>query len=216
MTTTLPPARGAPDSLAPTNFAALDYATVPNVITATRTAAAVVLGILAIGQHSTGLLIAAYVCYWIGDMLDGAAARLLKQETRAGAVLDIVGDRTCTSLCAAALLMFRPDMALPLGLFFIQFMLLDTMLSLSFLRWPILSPNYFGQVSRTIYRWNWSPPAKALNTAALILLVLVAPSPVYPTVFALAAIGIKVASLAAVVRLPVPVAQAGPTAPTAR
>jgi len=114
--------------------------------------------------------------YWIGDIADGMAARGLRQETRAGAVLDIVADRACTALCAAALLVLRPGTALPVAVFLIQFMVLDCLLSLSFLRWPLLSPNYFGQVHRPVYRWNWSPLAKALNSGGVVVLVLVAPS----------------------------------------
>lgn len=174
---------------------------VPNAITLVRTVAAMVLAVMAIAEADVALAVAAYLVYWIGDILDGLSARLLGQETRVGAVFDIISDRGCTSLCAAALLVLRPDMALPLAIFLIQFMVIDTMLSLAFLRWPLLSPNYFYEVHRGVYRWNWSPPAKALNTGALVVLVLVAPSPLWPTAFTLAVTVVKVVSLIAVARL---------------
>jgi CDP-diacylglycerol--glycerol-3-phosphate 3-phosphatidyltransferase len=105
-------------------------------------------------------------------------------------------------LCAAALLVLRPGTALPVAVFLIQFMVLDCLLSLSFLRWPLLSPNYFGQVHRPVYRWNWSPPAKALNSGGVVVLVLVAPSPLWPTALAVVVTIVKVLSLVAVSRLP--------------
>jgi len=49
------------------------------------------------------------------------------------------------------------------------------MLTFSFLLWPwMLSPNYFYKVDRPIYVWNWSKPAKALNTGAVVVSLVVA------------------------------------------
>lgn len=176
--------------------------TVANAVTLARTAAAMVLAVVAIPAGSTALLVAAYLTYWIGDMADGAVARGLGQETRLGAVFDIVSDRGCASLCAAGLLGLRPGMAVAIGIFCVQFLVVDTLLSLSFLRWPVLSPNYFGLVDRRVYLANWCPPAKATNTAALVVLVVFCPSPVYPAVLAGLVVAVKVASLVRVLRLP--------------
>jgi CDP-diacylglycerol--glycerol-3-phosphate 3-phosphatidyltransferase len=85
--------------------------------------------------------------------------------------------------------------------FLVQFMVIDQLLSLMFLRWPLLSPNYFARIDRRIYRWNWSPPAKALNTAAVVLLAIVAPAAVAVT-FAVAVTAVKVVSLIRATRLP--------------
>jgi len=174
---------------------------VPNAITAVRTIVSMALAVYALTEMSVAIAVAAYACYWAGDILDGMAARLLRQETRAGAVFDIVADRACGSLCAATLLAMRPAAALPIAIFLIQFMVLDCLLSLTFLRWPILGPNDFGVVHRQVYRWNWSPPAKAINTGGLVVLVLIAPSPVWPTAFALAVVLVKALSLGTVSRL---------------
>lgn len=152
-----------------------DLRTVPNLITAVRTVAAMVLAVYAIVHPSPAVTAAAFATYWVGDMLDGAAARWLRQETRLGAVADIVSDRACAALCLAALLVQRPDAWPAVTLFLVQFMVVDCLLSLSFLRWPILSPNYFGAVHQGVYRWNWSPPAKALNTAGVVGLLLLGP-----------------------------------------
>ncbi|MCG5470910.1 CDP-alcohol phosphatidyltransferase family protein [Micromonospora sp. LAH09] len=174
---------------------------VPNAITAVRTAISVALAVAALTHRSVHLLVAAYLIYWIGDILDGAAARAFMQETRTGAVFDIVADRACTSACAAALVVLRPDTALPVAVFLVQFMVVDQLLSLMFLRWPLLSPNYFASVDRRIYWWNWSPPAKALNTAAVVILAIVAPTAVAVT-FALAVAAVKVVSLVCAAKLP--------------
>ncbi|SCE97981.1 CDP-alcohol phosphatidyltransferase family protein [Micromonospora chokoriensis] len=174
----------------------------PNAITAVRTAASVGLAVAALTHRSVHLLVAAYLIYWIGDILDGLTARALGQETRNGAVFDIVADRACTSACAAALVVLRPDTALPIGVFLVQFMVVDQLLSLMFLRWPLLSPNYFARVDRRIYLWNWSPPAKALNTAAVVILAICTPTAVAVT-FALAVAVVKVVSLIRAARLPV-------------
>jgi phosphatidylglycerophosphate synthase len=146
--------------------------TVPNIVTATRTVAAVALGIASLVHHSPGLLVGAYATYWIGDMLDGWSARRLGQETRIGAVLDIVSDRACTAVLAGGLLVLRPDAALPMVVFLLQFMVLDCVLSLAFLGWPIMSPNDFGAVDPLTYRLNWSPPAKCINTSSVVLAML--------------------------------------------
>ena len=175
---------------------------VPNAVTAVRTAGSVGLAVAALTHRSAHLLVAAYLIYWIGDILDGVAARALGQETRTGAVFDIVADRACTSACAAALVVLRPATALPIAVFLVQFMVIDQLLSLMFLRWPLLSPNYFGAVHRGVYRWNWSAPAKSVNTAGVVGLILVAPSPVWPAVFAALVGVVKGFSLWTVAGLP--------------
>ena len=164
----------------PDSPASIRVVNVPNAITAVRTVVSMALAVWAVTEASVAVAVAAYACYWAGDILDGLAARLLRQETRAGAVFDIVADRACCSLCASALLVLRPAAALPVAIFLIQFMVLDCLLSLAFLRWPILGPNDFGVVHRQVDRWNWSPPAKAINTGGLVVLVFMVPSPIWP------------------------------------
>jgi phosphatidylglycerophosphate synthase len=195
----IPPMRQGP---ATGHGAGMDLRTVPNLITAVRTVAAVVLAVYAIARPGVAATVAAFLTYWVGDVLDGFAARRLNQETRVGAVADIISDRACAALCAAALLVLRPDAWLPIAIFMVQFMVIDCLLSLSFLRWPVLGPNYFGAVHRGVYRWNWSPPAKSVNTAGVVGLILVAPSPVWPAAFAALIAVQKGFSLYTVARLP--------------
>lgn len=143
-----------------------------NLATAIRTAVAVPLGLFAVVHDSTLTLVVAYACYWLGDMLDGFLARRLNQETRIGAVLDIVSDRASCGVLVCALAIQKPDMWPALAIYIAQFMVLDSALTLSFLAWPkLLSPNYYYQVSSTVWRYNWSPPAKVINTVAVVIAV---------------------------------------------
>jgi len=145
------------------------WSTTPNVVTVARTAGSVAVGVFAITAQSLVLLVAAYGIYWVGDMLDGYLARRLGRETKLGAVLDIICDRACSAICACCVLMLAPDTWPAILPFLLSFLMVDTMLSLSFLHWDLKSPNYFGNVDKSIWRLNWSPPAKALNTAGLVL-----------------------------------------------
>ena len=174
--------------------------TVPNYITAIRTVAAVAVGVAALVAGSVALTAVAYGIYWLGDMLDGWAARRLGQETRAGAVLDIVSDRACTAVLSVGLVSLVPGIAVVAVVFLLSFMVLDTMLSLAFLCWPIVSPNYFHEVDRRVWAWNWSPPAKAANTAGVIAAVVLGQYSLALGI-ALAVVAVKLWSAAAVVRL---------------
>ncbi|WP_328524410.1 CDP-alcohol phosphatidyltransferase family protein [Kribbella sp. NBC_00359] len=148
---------------------------VPNRITLVRTVVAMVIAAIAFRTGMLSWLVIGYAAYWLGDMADGAVARYRNEESVAGAVFDIVCDRACSFLLAAAFMATFPATIGPLAIFLVQFGVLDTMLSLAFLLWPgTLSPNYFYKVDRPIWIWNWSKPAKAINTAAVVLSLIVA------------------------------------------
>ncbi|GAA2186802.1 CDP-alcohol phosphatidyltransferase family protein [Micromonospora lupini] len=174
--------------------------TVPNYITAVRTVAAVTVGIAALVAGSVAFMAVAYGIYWIGDMIDGWVARRLGQETRAGAVLDIVSDRACTSVLCVGLVSLVPDVAVVALVFLLSFLVLDTMLSLSFLCWPVLSPNHFHLVDRRVWALNWSPLAKAANTAGVIGAIAFGQY-LLALAVAVAVVVVKLWSVAAVARL---------------
>ncbi|MDR1186471.1 MAG: CDP-alcohol phosphatidyltransferase family protein [Bifidobacteriaceae bacterium] len=175
----------------------------PNSITVARTAVAIALGTVALVRGSAGWLIAAYATYWVGDIADGRVARWLHQETRLGAVFDILADRASSSICICALIVIQPEFAPPLAVYWVQFMAVDALLSCAFLHWPILSPNYFYEVDRRVWLWNWSPVAKATNTG-LLLVVLLALGWVSALVLAVAQLGVKLASAYRVLLLTTP------------
>lgn len=174
--------------------------TVPNAITLVRTALAVTIALVGVAGQDATLLALGYVVYWVGDILDGWTARRLGQETRLGAVLDIVSDRACTAVLAVGLVGHLPGV-LPLALvFLLSFMVLDTMLSLSFLCWPLVSPNDFHHVDHRVWRLNWSPAAKAANTAGVVAAIALGAYAV-GLVIALAVVAVKVWSAARVLAL---------------
>ncbi len=185
-------------------------------ITAVRTLAAVglALGAATADDRSTTLrlLVASLAVYWVGDVLDGAVARWRDQETRFGAVFDIVCDRACALCFYAGVVWFLPALALPVGVYVLEFAVVDTVLSLAFLAWPLLSPNYFDLVDRTVWLWNWSVPAKAVNSSVFALLLLWTESVLVCTPIAVALLVLKTVSLVRLVRLGVPVPATRPTA----
>ena len=146
--------------------------TAPNTITVVRTVVSIALAITALAQSSAGLLVAAYLVYWVGDMADGEVARRLGLETRIGAVLDIVADRANSLTCAACFVALDPRMAVPLAIYVVEFAVVDTVLSLGFLAFEVSGPNDFHGVDLGLWRWNWSRPAKALNTSCIVLACL--------------------------------------------
>jgi phosphatidylglycerophosphate synthase len=174
--------------------------TVPNVVTVVRTVVAVTLGAAAVASGDLPLLAAAYAVYWVGDVLDGWSARRLGQETRLGAVLDIVSDRACTAVLCTGLVAHVPGVVPLAVVFLLSFMVLDTMLSLAFLCWPVLGPNEFHRVDRRVWELNWSPVAKAANTAGVVAAVVLGAHAVGLFV-ALTVVGVKLWSARRVLQL---------------
>lgn len=176
--------------------------TLPNIITAARTVGSLLLVALAVTGVSELLLWAAIAVYWIGDVADGWVARQTNSETRTGAVLDILCDRLGCATCYFAFALFHPNMWPAIVVFLLQFMVIDNYLSLAFQRWPLSSPNYFYLVDPLIWRANWSPPAKMLNSAALLFAMVLSDDAIVPTALALAVAVVKVWSVFRVVQLP--------------
>ncbi len=182
---------------------AAPVATWANLVTVVRTVVAVALGMAALVDHDARLLVVAYAVYWVGDMLDGWLARRLDQETRLGAIADIVSDRACCAVLVCGLCTLQPALWPALVVFLLQFMVLDCVLSLSFLGWPLLSPNDFHRVSVVVWRLNWSPPAKAINTAGVVLAVATGSLPLALSV-AVAQVAVKAWSAHRVTTLALP------------
>ncbi|GAA2758424.1 CDP-alcohol phosphatidyltransferase family protein [Actinopolymorpha rutila] len=178
------------------------------VVTFVRTVASVGLALYAAYDRSLTLLLVALAVYWVGDMADGALARLTDTETRIGAVFDIVSDRLCAGTFYVGLVWLEPAMALPVGVFLLEFAVVDTFVSLAFLAWPLRSPNYFYLVDRPIWLANWSKPGKAANSSAVALLMVITHSVPLCTAVALCLLAVKVWSLVRLDRLGLPLPQA--------
>lgn len=176
----------------------------PNLVTAVRTLGTVVLWALAVAQDSAPLLLAALACYWLGDVADGILARVTGSETRTGGALDILSDRLSICLVAATYVGEHPAAALPAGVFLLQFVVVDGFLSLSFRNWSLLSVNYFALVDRTVFRLNWSRPAKMTNTMAVAVVVVLTGWMALATLLATAVLAVKIYSAVLLARRPVP------------
>ena len=184
------------------------------VITFVRTVVSLALCLYAAVDEDLTLLVVGLVVYWIGDMADGGYARLFDCETRIGGTLDIMCDRINCAGFYIGLAWLQPEMVLPVSVYLFNFMVIDMFLSLAFLAWPIRSPNYFYVVDARLYRWNWSKPAKAVNSALFAVLLLVTGWWQVGLVIALALVVLKCVSLRWLFQLGLPVPErAGSTSP---
>ncbi|CAN7212205.1 CDP-alcohol phosphatidyltransferase family protein [Knoellia sp. LjRoot47] len=181
------------------------------VITAVRTVGSAAVAAWGALEGSLTLLVVALGIYWVGDIADGTWARLRRCETRIGAVLDIFSDRFNAGAFYVGLAWLQPDLAPAVFVYLAEFMVVDTFLSIAFLAWPIRSPNYFYVVDRTIWVWNWSKPAKAVNSALFAVLLLVTGWMEVGLVIALALLGLKCWSVARLLRIGLPVPDPVPT-----
>ncbi len=178
--------------------------TAANALTLLRTAGCLAAATVSIATGQVFWLFVGLAVHCVGDVADGILARAMGQETRAGAVLDVVSDRLCIATYYLSYGQLHHELLLPIALFLFQFMVLDAYLSLVVLDWPLLSLNYFGLVDRSVYRWNWSPVGKALNSGGLVVLMLTTQSAVACTALVLLMLGVKTTALVRVHRRGVP------------
>jgi CDP-diacylglycerol--glycerol-3-phosphate 3-phosphatidyltransferase len=116
--------------------------------------------------------------------------------------MDILSDRFLMAFFYLNTLALNPDLVFVIALYLFEFMVLDHYLSNQFMRWRLLSPNYFYLVDRTIWWLNWSAPGKFLNSGVVTILLLATKSvwAVWPVLIALYII--KIYSLIRLHRLP--------------
>lgn len=175
-------------------------ATAPNVLTIARTLACAALTVEAVAGASWRILLAAVAAYWVGDVCDGILARMTARETRFGAALDVVCDRACCALVLLGAVALEPSFVLPVAVYLLAFVVVDTLLSLTFLAWPLLGVNYLRHVDERVWRLNFSPPAKLLNSAVFLLLLL-AGQPYAAATAATCALVLKSVSLLRMLRM---------------
>jgi CDP-diacylglycerol---glycerol-3-phosphate 3-phosphatidyltransferase len=175
-----------------------------NFVTAFRTVVGLALFAVAAVQRDATLNYAGLAVYWVLDIVDGFVARKLNQETRIGAQFDILSDRLLVSFFYLNYLAMNPSVAPTVALFLLQFAIIDQYLSNQFLRWPILSPNYFNLVDDLIWKLNWSVPGKMFNTGLVTILLIVLPTQIPALVISVVLIVLKLFCCARAVRLPAP------------
>ena len=179
-----------------------------SAVTFVRTLAATSIAVVAALHHDQTLLFVALACYWVGDIADGIVARTFKHEMRSGALLDIVADRLCVAIIYLSYAHMHPDMLIAIGLYLIEFMFIDGFLSLAFLFWPLLSPNYFYLVDKRIFNLNWSPLGKVVNSSFFLLATVFIGSPALSVAIVAIVTGIKIYSLRRLYQIGIPTPKA--------
>ena len=182
------------------------------IVTVARTVLCVGLaGSAAYGGH-LWLLVSALVVHWVGDSIDGWWARVRDCETRTGAALDILSDRFDLAAFYIGLAWLLPHLAPAIYIYLAEFLVVDCFISLAFLFWPITSPNYFYVVDDKIWRYNWSKPAKAVNSALFGVLLLLTRDLWWGVwlggALAVALLGYKCVAMAQLMRLGLPMPNA--------
>jgi CDP-diacylglycerol--glycerol-3-phosphate 3-phosphatidyltransferase len=167
-----------------------------SIITLLRFCLSLVFYILAIQKMSLTYCFIGLVIHWAGDLLDGFYARKFKQETILGAEIDIIADRVEVLFFYIIFLFFRPHLFLPAALYIIDFAFVDFYLSFQFLKFDIISPNYFYKVDGTVHRLNFSLLGKFSNSSVVTLILIFLPQfQVVATVWAAGLIGVKTYSI---------------------
>ncbi len=139
--------------------------------------------------------------YWIGDVLDGMVARATKRETQLGAVFDIAADRLSVVTIYMLFALYLPVVTIPILIFLVAFVIVDTILSMSFLKFNLLSINYFYLVDKKLYDLNWSMPAKAITTSVFMIVTLLVQNVALSLIVAIAVLAFKCYSLYLLERL---------------
>jgi CDP-diacylglycerol--glycerol-3-phosphate 3-phosphatidyltransferase len=147
----------------------------PDAVTFLRLAGSLVFFVLAAVRGDPTANFIGLGIHWLGDLADGFYARKARQETILGAEIDIIADRVETMFFYVNFLHFRPALAVPAALYILDFAFVDFYLSYQFLKYDIISPNYFDRVDRRVYRLNFSPGGKFMNSTVVTLLLIFLP-----------------------------------------
>lgn len=164
----------------------------PNIITLIRLAGSLSFFTLALIEKSPIYNFIGLGIHWFGDVLDGFVARKTKQETILGAEIDIIADRVEILFFFVNFLIFNPRLYIPVLIYIVDFAFVDFYLSYQFIKYGLISPNYFYKVDRTVYRLNYSPAGKFCNSTVVTLTLIFLPELwIAAAVFAAGLIGVK-------------------------
>jgi CDP-diacylglycerol--glycerol-3-phosphate 3-phosphatidyltransferase len=165
-----------------------------NAVTLVRLCVSLTLLTLSATLKDESYNYAGLAVFWAGDLLDGFLARKLDQETLLGAQFDILADRTLFFFFYMNYMNFHPETKVVVILFLINFMVIDHYLSNQFMRWPVISPNYFYQVDRRIWQLNWSPIGKFLNSGLITGMLVLIPTHPFCLITVVSLIALKLYS----------------------
>lgn len=172
------------------------FYSLPNVVTILRLIGSLTFFLLAAIKLNPTLNFIGLGLHWGGDVADGLLARKARQETILGAEIDIIADRVESVFFYLNFLHFHPQLFLPITIYLLDFAFVDFYLSYQFIKYPIISPNYFYQVDERVYRYNFSPGGKFCNSTVVALILIFLPGWQHlATVIALGLIGLKLRSV---------------------
>ena len=167
-----------------------------NILTLLRLAFSLFFFTLAVLKSNPTYNFIGLAVHLIGDYLDGLCARTLKQETILGAEIDLIADRVEALFFYVNFIYFRPAMYVPVAIYMIDYAFVDFYLSYQFIKYGIISPNYFYKVDKTVYLLNYSPVGKFCNSTVVVLMLIFLPQlPIVPALFATGLICVKLFSV---------------------
>ena len=173
-----------------------------NLVTLLRLGGSLVFFVLAAVRGDPTANFIGLGIHWLGDVLDGALARKARQETVLGAEIDIIADRVEVLFFIVNFIHFHPEVAVASAVYALDFAFVDFYLSYQFLKFDLISPNYFRRVDRRVYLLNYSPGGKLVNSTAVILLLIFLPArQAVAAVLACGLIAIKVYSIRRLARI---------------
>jgi phosphatidylglycerophosphate synthase len=173
-----------------------------NVVTLVRLAGSLAFFVLAAVRGDPTANFIGLGIHWFGDVLDGFLARRARQETVLGAEIDIIADRVEVLFFYGNLLHFHPEVAVATAVYVLDFAFVDFYLSYQFLKFGLISPNYFGRVDRRVYLLNYSPGGKFVNSTVVTLLLIFLPGwQALAAALAAALVAVKVHSILRLARI---------------
>ena len=151
------------------------YLTEANLITLIRLVLSITFYTLAVIEHNPTYNLIGFGIHLIGDFIDGACAKIFKQETILGAEIDLIADRIEVIYFYVNLLHFNSGLYLPVLIYLMDYAFVDFYLGYQFNKYDIISPDYFFKVDTTVYKLNFSKVGKFVNSTLFAVLVIFLP-----------------------------------------
>ena len=147
-----------------------------NIVTLLRLGGSLVFFVLAAVRGDPTVNFIGLGIHWLGDVLDG----VLRPEGPAGDH-PRGRDRHHRRPGRGPLLLrelppFPSRVAVATAIYVLDFAFVDFYLSYQFLKFDLISPNYFCQVDRRVYRLNFSPGGKFVNSTVVTLVLIFLPA----------------------------------------
>ncbi|MFC1724052.1 CDP-alcohol phosphatidyltransferase family protein [candidate division KSB1 bacterium] len=168
------------------------YLTEANLITLIRLVLSITFYTMAVIEQNPTYNLIGFGIHLIGDFIDGACAKLFKQETILGAEIDLIADRIEVIYFYVNLLHFNSELYLPVLIYLMDYAFVDFYLGYQFNKYDIISPDYFFKVDKTVHLLNFSKVGKFVNSTLFAVLVIFLPGMIaISTLLACCLVGVK-------------------------